>query len=206
MKGSCLQLLQADLVLWTAGSQPSSKGSDFRETAEKKKSRLSLPFPLNGKVCLHGPLPSPAPHRAIAKSALMELQCRSSRDHLCFHHNVGGSGDGFDAAGRVAHPCLCAGRCFGSGRAAVRCAARHRAGMPRKRKSGQFPQHSLQRVTVRELLCRRPVRCRPPLCFSILVHLFLAKAHLVPRLRLWPGKRPHGSRSPHRTFERVPML
>lgn len=161
MKVSRLQLLQADLVLWTAGSQPSSKGSDFHETSEKKKSRLSLPFPLNGKVCLWT-YAFTSPTQSYCKSALMELQCRSSRDHLCFHHTVGGSGDRCDAAGRVAHPCVCAGRCFRSGRATVQCAARHRAGMPRKRKNGQFPQHRLQWVTFAELMCRRPMRCRPP--------------------------------------------
>lgn len=32
----------------------------------------------------------------------------------------------------------------------------------------------------------------------MLVHLLLAR--LVPRLRLWPGKRPHSSRSPRRAF------
>lgn len=42
------QLLQADLVLWTAGSQPATK--DAGRKSPNQPGRLSLPFPLNNKV------------------------------------------------------------------------------------------------------------------------------------------------------------
>ena len=43
-----VQLLQADLVLWTAGSQPASRGNDSHSAPERPG--ISLPFPRNGRV------------------------------------------------------------------------------------------------------------------------------------------------------------
>jgi hypothetical protein len=50
-----VQLLQADLVLWTAGSQPASKGNDFHSAPDRPG--ISLPFPRNGRVSSSGQHP-----------------------------------------------------------------------------------------------------------------------------------------------------